>query len=185
MLFRSIFPNPGSCGWAGLGTLGCGTLSSADGSFTASTAWQLATYMGTRDQGVKLSTHEGGHNITLHHSSSRDFGAEALGPLGAAGTLSEYGDVFSTMGSWNLGHYPSPHKVRLNWLTSGSNVLTVESNGSYTLQPLETSPAGLQALKVRRGTGNNAWLWVEYRQPLGLYDSTRSEERRVGKECRL
>ncbi|MBM3795449.1 MAG: hypothetical protein FJW31_15605 [Acidobacteria bacterium] len=38
-----VFPNPGSCGWAGLGTLGCGTLSSADGSFQASTSWLLAT----------------------------------------------------------------------------------------------------------------------------------------------
>ncbi len=165
-----VFPDPGGCGWAGLGTMGCGTLSSADGSFTASSAWQLAAYMGSRDHGVKLSTHEGGHNITLHHSSSRDFGAEALGPVGSAGTLSEYGDVFSTMGSWNLGHYPAPHKVQLSWL-SGSSVQTVESNGTYTLQPIEVSPAGLQALKVRRGTGNDAWLWIEYRQPLGLYDS--------------
>jgi hypothetical protein len=48
----------------------------------------------------------------------------------------------------------------------------VESNSSYTLQPLETNPAGLQALKIRRGTGNNAWLWVEFRQPIGSYDST-------------
>src|SRR6266581_4732537 len=54
-----VFPNPGTCSWAGLGTLGCNTLSSADGSFTASTSWFLATYMGSRDNGVKLSTHEG------------------------------------------------------------------------------------------------------------------------------
>ncbi len=167
-----IFPNPGSCGWAGLGTLGCPTLSSpGDGSFTASTSWQLATYMSNRDQGVKLSTHEGGHNLTLHHASSRDFGAEALGPLGTTGTLSEYGDVFSTMGSWNLGHYAAPHKQRLTWLSSGSNILTVESSGTYNLQPYSQNPPGLKALKVRRGTGNNAWLWVEYRQPVGSYDS--------------
>jgi len=165
-----VFPDPGGCGWAGLGTLGCGTLSSADGSFTASTSWVLLAYMGSRDNAVKLSTHEGGHNLTLHHSSSRDFGAEALGPVGSAGTLSEYGDVFSTMGSWNLGHYPAPHKVWLSWL-GGTSVQTVESSGTYTVQPIEVSPAGLQALKVRRGTGNNAWLWIEYRQPIGIYDS--------------
>jgi hypothetical protein len=29
----------------------------------------------------------------------------------------------------------------------------------------------LQALKIQRGTGNSAWLWVEYRQPIGIYDS--------------
>lgn len=168
-----VFPNPGGCSWAGLGNLGCPTLSSpGDGSFIASTSWVLANYYTNRDNGVKLSTHEGGHNLTLHHASSRDFGAEALGPLGAAGTLSEYGDVFSTMGYWNLGHYAAPHKQRLTWLSSGSNILTVESSGTYNLQPFSQNPPGLKALKVRRGTGNNAWLWVEYRQPVGTYDST-------------
>jgi M6 family metalloprotease-like protein len=170
-----VFPDPGGCGWAGLGTLGCSTLSSADGNFTASSSWLLATYMNSRDNGVRLATHEGGHNLTLHHASSRDFGAEALGPVGAAGTLSEYGDPNSTMGSWNFGHYGAPHKVRMGWLT-GSNILTTESNGSHTILPLETLTGSLQALKVRRGTGNNAWLWLEYRQPIGLYDSTLSSQ---------
>jgi M6 family metalloprotease-like protein len=170
-----VFPNPGSCGWAGLGTLGCSSSSSADGSFTASTSWLLASYMGSRDNGVKLSTHEGGHNLTLHHASSRDFGTEPLGPLGAAGTLSEYGDPFNTMGSWNFGHYGAPHKVRLGWLT-GSNVQTIETGASQTILPFETATGGLQAMKIRRGTGNNAWLWLEYRRPLGQYDSTLSSQ---------
>jgi M6 family metalloprotease-like protein len=166
-----VFPNPGSCGWAGLGTLGCSSLSSADGTFTASTSWLLATYMSSRDNGVKLSTHEGGHNLTLHHASSRDFGTEPLGPVGTTGTLSEYGDPQSTMGSWNFGQYAAPHKVRMGWLT-GSNVVTTETNGSHTLLPFELNTSNLQALKIRRGTGNNAWLWLEFRQPIGQYDST-------------
>ena len=176
-----VFPNPGSCAWAGLGTLGCSSLSSpGDGSFTASSSWLLANYMGSIDNGVKLSTHEGGHNLTLHHASSRAFTnsttglPETLGLLGTAGTISEYGDLFNTMGSWNFGQYNAPHKVRLGWLTlgttSGSKALQIESNGSFSIQPFENLP-GLAALKVRRGTGNNAWLWLEYRQPIGLYDS--------------
>src|SRR5436190_9941253 len=76
-----VFANPGSCAWAGLGSLGCGSLSSAEGTTQASTSWLLATYMGTADNGVKLASHEGGHNLSLHHASSRDFGAEAIGPL--------------------------------------------------------------------------------------------------------
>lgn len=174
-----VFPNPGSCGWAGLGTLGCSTLSSADGSFTASTSWNLATYMQSVDQGVQLATHEGGHNITLHHASSRAFTnattllPEILGPVGITGTLSEYGDKFSTMGSWNLGHYAAPHKVQLNWMTVGSTgrAKQVESNGTFTVQPFELGAATTQALKVRRGTGNNAWLWLEFRQAVGSYDT--------------
>jgi hypothetical protein len=166
-----VFPDPGGCGWAGLGMLGCSSVTSADGTFTASTAWLLATYMSSRDNGVKLATHEGGHNLTLHHASSRDFGTEPLGPVGATGTLSEYGDVFSTMGSWNFGHYGAPHKVQMGWLGS-NNVVTTESTGTYGILPYETSTTGVQAVKVRRGTGNDAWLWVEYRQPTGQYDST-------------
>ncbi|MSV35346.1 MAG: hypothetical protein EXQ47_07070 [Bryobacterales bacterium] len=174
-----VFPSPGGCAWAGLGTLGCGTLSSADGNFQASTSWLLATYMGGVDNGVKLATHEGGHNLTLHHSSSRDFAAEAVGPLGMVGTLSEYGDTHSTMGSWNFGHYPAPHKVQIGWLPS-SNVTTVETTGSHTILPFENTVLGVQALKVRRGTGGSTWLWLEYRQPIGLYDSTLNTQVHTG-----
>jgi hypothetical protein len=91
--------------------------------------------------------------------------------VGAAGTLSEYGDTQSTMGSWNFGHYGAPHKVRMGWL-SASNVVTTETDGNYLILPYETATTGVQAVKVRRGAGNNAWMWLEYRQPLGLYDST-------------
>lgn len=171
-----VFPAPGSCSWAGLGTLGCSSLSSpGDGSFTASTSWLLSNYMGDNNNGTKLSTHEGGHNLTLHHASSRAFTnsttaqPEALGPLGVAGTLNEYGDLFNTMGSWNYGQYNAPHKVMLGWLT-GSDYQTVQSNGTFSLLPFELN-TGLRALKVQRGTGNSAWLWLEYRQPLGNYDS--------------
>ena len=173
-----VFPNPGTCAWAGLGTLGCGTLSSADGSFQASTSWLLASYMGDTNNGTKLATHEGGHNLTLHHASSRAYTGEALGAVGAAGTLSEYGDPFSTMGSWNFGHYGVPHKVAIGWL-AGSQVVTTETNGSYSVLPVETPTAGVQAMKIRRGTGNDAWLWVEYRQPTGLFHNAWSPTAQV------
>src|SRR5947207_2325793 len=166
-----IFPSS-SCSWAGLAEVGCGTISSADGSVTGSTAWMLSTYFTSTDNGVKLANHELGHNLGLHHSSSRDFGAEALGAPGTAGTLSEYGDVFSTMGSWNLGHYPAPHKKMLNWMTEGGTIRTVTSNGSFSVQPFEMGAGTLQALKIQRGTGGSDWVWLEFRQPVGNYDST-------------
>src|SRR5207253_6738147 len=88
----------------------------------------------------------------------------------------ELGDYWSTM-SQNLGIYPAQQKAEiLNWMASGANYQVVQSSGTWSLQPLEVSPAGLQALKVQRGTGNNAWLWVEYRQPIGNYDSTLSPQ---------
>src|SRR5438132_3698677 len=166
-----IFPSS-SCSWAGLAEVGCGTISSADGSVTGSTAWMLSTYFSSTDNGVKLANHELGHNLGLHHSSSRDFGTEALGAPGTAGTLSEYGDVFSSMGSWNLGHYPAPHKKMLKWMTEGATIRTVTSNGSFSVQPFEMGAGTLQALKIQRGTGGSDWVWLEFRQPLGNYDST-------------
>jgi len=171
-----VVPNNGACSWAGVANVGCRTVTSpGDGSVTASMAWNKGSSMSTRASGVQLTTHEMGHNLGLSHASSRDFGAEALGAVGAAGTLSEYGDPTSTMGSWNFGFYASSHAAnQLRWLGLGSNYQAVESGGTYTLQNYEGRPAGLKALKVRRGTGNEAWLWIESRQNTGLYSSALS-----------
>jgi hypothetical protein len=58
-------------------------------------------------------------------------------------------------------------------MAGGANYQVVQSSGTYTLQALESNPPGLQALKVQRGTGNTGvYLWIEYRQPIGNYDST-------------
>jgi M6 family metalloprotease-like protein len=170
---KFIVPPNGACSWAGVANIGCRSQSTpGDGSFTASSAWQRADTMQTRTRGVQLSTHEMGHNLGMSHASSRDFGAETLGGVGAAGSLSEYGDTHSTMGSWNFGFYAASHAAnQLGWLDSGANFQVVESSGTYTIQNYEGRPAGVKALKVRRGTGNEAWLWIESRQNTGLYSS--------------
>jgi M6 family metalloprotease-like protein len=171
-----VFPDmPTSCGWAGLSSIGCYTLTTTSGTYTLSTSLLVWNHMTTADEGVPLIAHEAGHQLGLAHARLRQFGSEPLGPLGTAGTLSEYGDHFSAMGYPNFGHYASQHKSEtLNWESSGTNLQTVQSSGTYTVAPFENNPAGLNALKIQRGTGNNAWLWVEYRQPLGSYDSNLS-----------
>ncbi|MBZ5634640.1 MAG: hypothetical protein LAO55_16075 [Acidobacteriia bacterium] len=172
-----IHPAAGSCS-IGVGTVGCATLSSADGTFIASTAWMRADYLQTTDNVISVGVHEGGHNMGLEHSSTMDYGSIALGPPGVAGTFNEYWDLFSAMGlSFNLsgtiliGHYPAVQKATLGWLQSGTEYQTVTSNGTYTLIPYETSAVGLKALRVQR-PGTNKWLWIEYRQPLGSFDSS-------------
>jgi hypothetical protein len=161
------------CGWTGLSMGACSTMNSPTGSFYASVSYLDATWQRSQTEGAENAAHEGGHNIGLAHAQSRAFGTEPLGPLGAAGTLTEYGDPFSDMSSSNIGHYAVPHKAELlNWLSNGTNYQVVQSSGTWTLQALEINPAGLVGLKVQRGTGNNAWLWVEYRQSIGIYDST-------------
>jgi M6 family metalloprotease-like protein len=168
-VFVIISGMTGNCGWAGVANVGCGsTINTAEGTFTVSTAWLLSQYFSNRDEGVILSTHEGGHGLGLSHSASRDFGAEILGAPGITGTLDEYGDDFSTMGYWNLGQYNAPHKVKLGWMT---NYVSVATNGSFAIQPIE-SLGGIQALKIQRGTDTTKFLWLEYRQPLGGYDNS-------------
>lgn len=166
-----IFPNPGGCSWAGISNVGCSSFGSADGTIPASSSWMLAQYFSNTDNAVKLSAHEGGHALGLMHARSRRFTGEPLAAPGTAGTISEYGDVHSSMGSWNLGHYNVEQKIRLGWLSS-ANVQQVQSAGTYLLQPLELPASGVQALQVLRGTGGNAWLWLEFRQPLGNYDNS-------------
>ncbi|HSB12845.1 MAG TPA: NEW3 domain-containing protein, partial [Bryobacteraceae bacterium] len=171
-----IFPPNGACGWAGLGDLGCWNSGTQDGGFNASFVWERSDQTANRLWGVELATHELGHNLSMHHASSREFtdagGARVpLGALGDAGTLTEYGDLFSTMGSWNLGYYSAHHaEQQLGWLALGANYQVVETSGLYTILPYE-SFGGLKALKVRRGTGNDAWLWIESRRAIGNYDS--------------
>jgi len=170
-----LFPNPGGCSWAGLSNVGCSSFSSAEGTISASSSWMLAHYFADTDKGVKLSAHEGGHGLGLMHARSRRFAGEPLGAPGAAGTISEYGDSHSAMGYWNLGHYSVEQKLWLGWLTS-ANVQQVQTAGTFTLKPLETPAAGPQALQVQRGSGSSNWLWLEFRQPLGKYDTTLGQQ---------
>ncbi|NMO23001.1 hypothetical protein HPC49_46175, partial [Pyxidicoccus fallax] len=166
-----VHPRPAEgCSYAGQASLSCGALTTPDGTVTASTAWLVAENMDQHDEGVELVTHEAGHNLSLHHARTRDFGTETLGPVGAQGVLDEYGDVFSTMGYWNLGHYAAPHKARIGWLAPSAVTVVDGVGGTFTLAPVESS-GGRKALKVRRGAGD-AWLWLEYRQRLGNYDWT-------------
>ena len=160
------------CGWTGLAMGECTTLNSPNGSFTASTSFLNANWQRSQTEGAETAAHEAGHNMGLDHAQSRTFGTEPLGSLGTLGTVTEYGDPFSDMSTSNIEHYALPHKAEiLNWISNGNNYQVVQNSGSWTLQPLEINPSGLVALKVQRGSGNNAWLWVEYRQPIGIYDS--------------
>jgi len=173
-----VFPGL-SCGWAGVTSTGsagagCSTWNTAEGTLTASVSFLISSYLTTRDQGVILAAHENGHQLGLDHAGTvTDQPTAVLGPSGSPGTIGEFNDFFSAMGAWTLATYSVEHKSEiLKWMASGPNYQLVQSSGTYTLQPLETNPPALQGLKIQRNATTGEYLWVEYRQPIGNYDST-------------
>jgi hypothetical protein len=158
----------------GLGSLGCSTIPLPSGSVVASTTWIGDASLGSAADRVSIAAHELGHNLLLDHARAADFGDEPLGPVGQRPAPWDearcYGDSFSNMGR-GLGHWAAPHKSRLGWLQDGRDVVTVENGGRWSLRPYEEPVGGTRALRVRRGTGNDAWLWIENRQPIGTYDA--------------
>jgi M6 family metalloprotease-like protein len=162
----------------GMGSEGSETISlyyPPGAEITASTAWLGDVSAGSVSARLDTACHEMGHNLGLRHARAADFGDEPLAPVAQLPApwdlVHDYGDSFSNMGCGS-GHWAAPQKAALGWLESGSGYETVEADGSYTLQPYEQLATGLKALRVRRGTGNDAWLWLEFRRAsVGVYDS--------------
>jgi M6 family metalloprotease-like protein len=173
-----VFPNIFNCFWGGFANVGGCSIyySPSNTSYNASISYIVADATTDRATGVEYASHELGHNLGLLHSGTitTTNSTDVLGPVSSPGTFwDQGGDYWSTMGELALGLYPAPQKAEvLGWMTPSSNYQVVQSTGTYTIQPLETNPAGLQALKVQRGTANSEWLWIEYRQAIGNYDST-------------
>jgi Galactose oxidase, central domain len=158
----------------GMALLGCGPISSPQGTLNASSMWLGAESMVTQADVVATASHELGHGFGLEHARFADYGSDALGPAGETAApwdqLHEYGDSFSSMGR-NSGQWAAPQKALLGWLQVGANIQTVTTHGNLVLAPYERSGSG-QVIKVSRGAGANDWLWVEFRQPLGTFDAT-------------
>jgi M6 family metalloprotease-like protein len=158
----------------GMALLGCGQISSPQGNLNASSIWMGAESMVGQNEIVDIASHELGHGFGLEHARYADYSGEPLGPAGQApapwDSIHEYGDSFSSMGRGSA-QWAAPHKSLLGWLQTGSNIETVSANGNFTLSPYEQQGNG-QVLLVSRDASGTDWLWLEYRQPQGTFDST-------------
>lgn len=153
--FVYAFPSA-SCGWWGSSYIG-GTQAFVSGTYR-----------------LAVLSHELGHLLGLYHSHALN-----CRPKVDTGTCSsiEYGDTLDMMGdptNFEGGHFNAFQKERLGWLNYGSSppILTVQSNGSYTIGPYEAQNGIAKALKIFRSknssTGQITWYYVEYRKALGF-----------------
>ena len=143
-----IFPQLAACGWAGLAYVGYGQ------------AWNNGYY-----SNLLVFTHELGHNFGLLHPANLSCPGQVIGgPCSSA----EYGDPFDIMGNGSTMHFNAMQKSRLSWIPAAS--VQTHSSGSvnYTLSPIESGGGVTYAVKIP-ATATRTY-WVEYRQPLGLFD---------------
>ena len=154
-----VFPSR-SCGIP-RGTLGLWSILTPDGTVLMSVTWMNSDHVGLPTIG-----HEFGHNLGNHHASFLNCGDVPIASSGC--TNIEYGDPYDILGrSTPVGHFNAPHKEYVGWFDA-SNIQTVTTSGTYTIEPIETATSGLKALKIQRDISD--YLYLEYRQPIG-YDA--------------
>ena len=124
---------------------------------------------------LSVYAHELGHNFGLLHAARIDCGSVTLSPGAAGCSVTEYGDPFVVMGNQSAGHFDALQKTLIDppsgpWI-SGSAVKThVSGTATYTLGPIESAGVSTYAVKIPTAAANRTY-WLEYRQPVGLFDT--------------
>ena len=151
-----VLPSNVSCGWAGLGNVGC------SGSYCR--AWVKTCDL------QDVYAHEIGHNLDMAHAST---------DTNNDGTIDcEYCDMSDIMGYGGVGWrmFSAPHEGQKSWIPP-SNVQTVSVAGTatYVLSPLGQNPGTTpfpQILRIQVPVTGD-YYYLAFRQATG-YDATLS-----------
>jgi hypothetical protein len=153
-----VFPHQAVCKWAGLAYLP-GTESWING-----------------DLSVRVTGHELGHNLGLHHAGSW----QCTNPSGQTVVVSskcqidEYNDPWDVMGALGSRHNHGWNLQRLGVLQP-SNVQTVSASGTYTMTSALSSTTDATTLRIPRTDAANGsvqdWYYLETRKAGGVFDN--------------
>lgn len=138
-----VLPGGTSCGYSGLGSVGCADSICQVWSFSCSSGY--------------VFTHELGHNLGMQHAASDADGN------GVADD--EYGDGSDVMGCCGPFHANAPHKTQMGWLPP-EKVKDLEPGEHFLrLAPIEPEPADTLDPQALRALGH---YYVSTRKPIGF-----------------
>jgi hypothetical protein len=140
--------------------------STAEGTVTLA-----CTVIDARHVTPMVVAHELGHQLHLvNEASFLSCGWQPLLYPVSQCFLERYDDFYTAMGGGAFNylpphHFSAPEKEALGFLTT-SEIQELRASGRYTIAPMERAGDVKKALKFQ--AGNGAWIYVEYRQPIGF-----------------
>ena len=71
-------------------------------------------------------------------------------------------------------HFNATQKALLGWIPPSAVMTQTSGTQTYNLSPLEAGGQSIYAVKIPVAADTNRTYWIEYRQPIGLFDATLS-----------